>query len=608
MARKSAPSAPKSSSRSVVLICAGILAAIAMIYWQAGSLGVIGIDDTTFTSENFVVQAGLTWPGIHYAFASFDMGSWHPVTWLSHMLDYEIFGEDLGWHHRVSILLHAGNSILLFFLLRKMTGSLWRSAVVAFLFAVHPMHVEPAVWLGDRKGVLSAFFWLATIWAWVYYRRRIASRWKWYAASLLLFSLGLMTKPVLVTLPFALLLLEYWPLGRWTRLAELPRAAIDKIPFLVLSVAGSLLTYRGQKMTGAMQLYEHLSPTARLSNGVHSTGMYLWKTIWPVDLAFNYALGESPSWPVLTTVLLIVLGGAAFALHQRRTSPFLTAGWFWFLGVLVPMLGLVQTGDQAYADRYSYIPHIGLFLAIVWSGHAWLKPEWIASSGFRIGLGVVLVALTWRAWVQAGFWTDPVIFWQRTIEIVPHHAQAHHVLGQFLMERQKNDQALVHFQTAIRLRPSNPDGYVRLASIRFRQGNHQEALVNLETALRVAPLNAVAHFNRGIVLTDLGRREEALADMEKAIELRLRPEFHVDALFRIGRIFKSLGHPDREIASYAKVLELDPYHYLARKNLAFAYFNLKRYPEAQREFSVLNRVNQKDEDVARALRFLVNRR
>jgi len=586
-----------------LLICAALLAVILSVFYQASEFTVIGIDDTSFTSGNFVVQAGITWPGIQYAFTTNEMGSWHPLTWLSHMLDYQLFGGNLGRHHGVNILLHVLNTWGVFLLLRLATGALWRSAAVAALFAIHPMHVEPVVWLADRKGLLAALFWIASTLAWLLSLRRPEKVWKWRAASFVLFALGLMSKPVLVTLPFALVMLEYWPLGRFPRLAELPKAILEKAPFLLLTAVMSVITYIGQSEAGAMSQYGKLPVTTRLANAFHGIAMYLSKTFWPVDLAFNYTLRPLSAAEVALAVAVAVTL-TALAVWRIRHNPYLAFGWFWFVGVLVPFLGLVQTGDQAYADRYTYVPHIGLFIAAVWGLHAVIKPGWCKAAWFRIPAGALYLLLLWTSLAQTSLWGDQVRFWTHTVTIVPHHVQGRQLLGEYYAKRGDFPNAQIHLNKALELDPKDSDSYRKLAELAFLKDNKQEALSLLDTAIRLKPDSGTAHHNRGLVLRAMDRNQEALEAFQKGLASGLEPLDQVEAHFQIGRTYHALGQTEQELASFRKVLELDYEHFMARKNLAFAYLKLKQFADAEREFNNLAMVAPNDPDVSGSLEYL----
>jgi tetratricopeptide (TPR) repeat protein len=356
-----------------------------------------------------------------------------------------------------------------------------------------------------------------------------------------------------------------------------------------------------------MDLYGHLSLPARLANAVNSLAFYLWKTFWPVDLAFNYTLGELSVAAVIVPLVAIALI-TTLVIHRWRAAPYLAVGWFWFVGVLVPTLGLIQTGDQAHADRYSYLPHAGLFVAVVWGLYENLKPEWRAKMRIRGGTAAVLFALTLLAWIQTSYWRGPIPFWERTLAVVPHHVQGLQLYGEALTLAKKFDQAEPHLRKAVQLRPKDPGGHRKLAQFYFQQGKHPEALAALDTAIGLAPESATAHYDRALVLRESGRLTEAITWFEKAIALGLQPNAHMDALFHLGRVHSKLRQQDYAAAYYLKMLALDPRHYLARKNLAYAYMDLRKYVEAEREFTTLYQYNERDEDVIRSLRFLRNRK
>ncbi|MEZ5353487.1 MAG: tetratricopeptide repeat protein [Bryobacteraceae bacterium] len=596
---------PPVFTRGVLTAAALIVFAVTFVFSQVSSFGLVGLDDTTFTSDNFLVTPGLTWNGIQYAFRSFEMGSWHPLTWMSHMLDYSLFGADFGAHHLENLVLHAINCLLLFWLARAMTGRLWPSAIVALLFAVHPMHVEAVAWLADRKGLLATLFWLLSLSFWV--KRSPGDRLH-YGLSLLSFGLGLLCKPTIVTLPFTLLLVEFWPLRRWRSWSDLPARLPDKAPFFALSILFSVLTYYGQREAGAMAMYGNLGVSARISNAAYGLGMYLIKTFWPSGLALNPpVMGTLPVTVVgLGAGALVVLSALAF--WKAREWPALFMGWFWFVGTLIPTIGLVQTGDQAFADRYSYVPHIGLFTLLVAAVVRFVPRERLGTLPAQAAVALLIAGLAWRAHGQTSYWRDAIRQFEHTVSVAPGHTQGRQILARTYMKLKRFDLAEPQIRAAVDADATDPESFRILAEIQYQRGEKEPALASLATAERLAPNSALTQYNRGIVLRGMERYEESAAAYRKAIDLGLLPDTRAEAWYSMGLALNKANKADRAVEAFLKALEVNPYHYFARKNLAFAYLRLQDYASAQREFELLLRTDETDADVVRSLSFLRNRR
>jgi hypothetical protein len=496
------------------------------VYWPVRLNGFINYDDGPYVVQNQHVRQGLTWDGAAWAFRSRDAFNWHPLTWLSHMLDVELFGMDAGLHHLTNVGFHAANAVLLFLLLRKLTGALWKSALVAALFAVHPLHVESVAWVSERKDVLSTCFGLLCLWAYAGYVAPTAGhRQMCYALALVFFVLALMSKPMLVTLPFVMLLLDYWPLGRFS-LSTLPEARkplrrlmLEKAPFLAMAAASCLVTSLAQ--TGAMHAYAGLSLRSRVANAAISCVRYLAKTLWPHNLSIIYLHPlRWQRWQNVSSLLLLAtLTG--LILWRARRQPYLAVGWFWFLGMLVPVLGLVQVGLQAMADRYTYLPVVGIFVMVVWAG-----ADWEGSSKLRVGLGTVLALLALAGCVgitrvQLGYWRDTRTLFEHALAITDNNWAAHHNLALFALVRYQEtkgnsiapqlefpefadlhassnpqdylNEVVLHSQAALRLRPDFPPAHVTLAKALTEQGKFAEAKAQLEIAVRLDPVDPEAH-------------------------------------------------------------------------------------------------------------------
>ena len=413
----------------------GLILLCAAVYWPVGRAEFLSVDDHEYVSGNQTVQAGLTANGVRWAFDGAHVANYHPLTWLSHMLDHQLFGPDPGPQHLVNLLFHAINSVLVFVVFQRMTGQTWASAFLGALFAVHPQHVESVAWVAERKDVLGAFFWILTTLAYVRWLDRPGSG--RFALVVLLYALGLCAKPMLVTLPFTLLLLDFWPFRRihapWNDLRGVARLAREKLPLFALAAVSCAVTYAVQRSAGAMDAGDTISFGLRAQNAVVACATYLWRFVAPFDLAVFYPL-PATALPLSTVLLaaLVVGGLTAFALWSARYRPWLTVGWLWFLGTLVPVLGLVQVGSQATADRYTYLPMIGLSIAVAFGVSDFVRElrqprVWVATAA-TIGAALVLgwTALTWR---QVAYWRDDAALFGRALEVVPGNYLAHGVLG-----------------------------------------------------------------------------------------------------------------------------------------------------------------------------------
>jgi tetratricopeptide (TPR) repeat protein len=514
------------SSRNRLLplagVCAVLIIATIAAFWGVRTSGFVKLDDNGYVTENTHVQMGLTRASVVWAFTTPYAANWHPLTWLSLMLDVQLFGVDAGRMHVTSLLLHVLNALLLLLLLVWMTGALWRSALVAALFALHPLHVESVVWISERKDVLSTLFWLSTLFAWVAYAR--SKRIGPYLLALVLYALGLMTKPMLVTLPFTLLLLDYWPLRR----IDLPiggkgpvlRGLVtEKIPFFVLTAASCVVTFVAQRAGGAVRPLENLSLAGRVGNSLWAYGAYLWKTLFPTRLAIFYPLPPEghPAWQVALAGLLL-LGFSAGALRLAARAPHLLFGWLWFVGTLVPVIGIVQVGDQAMADRYTYVPLIGLFVAAVWSLGEWGGRSRPARAATTCAAVALLLALSAATHVQVGYWSDSKKLFERVLSVTSNNYLIATNLGALVLEEGRTDEAIAHFREAIRVRPTYDLAHDDLGLALVKAGKLEEAISHFQEAIRIKPDSAQAHDDLGMALTKAGRLEEALAHFRQARE------------------------------------------------------------------------------------------
>ena len=525
----------KTFDRNELLIVFGLLAVTLLVYAQVISHQFIVLDDNHYVYQNEVVKRGLTWSGIAWAFTTFHSANWHPVTWLSHMLDCQIFGLHAGGHLFVNALLHACNTLLLFLFFRRATAAKWQSAIVAALFALHPLHVESVAWAAERKDTLSTLFGLLTLSAYANYVA--APCWRRYAMVAISMALGLMAKPTLVTWPFVLLLLDYWPLGRlqWQKSsgmrgflkAVLPLVR-EKVPLFFLAAASVVITLVAQSRGGAIRTFLDVPVSLRLSNAIVSYTKYLFRTIWPNDLTFYYPFPSTDLsiWSVVCAIVLLT-AITILVFRQRIQRPYLLVGWLWFVGTLVPMLGLVQVGSAALADRYYYVPSIGLFVAIVFGLSDVATPLHINRGAIGALTIAVLSSFACLTAVQVSRWRNTATLFQYTSSVVPDNRLVENYFGTSMGDSGRYDQAAAHFQKALEIRPetliSDADILSNVGLLLMREGKLAKATEPLNEALRLNPNSATVHYDLGLVLLKLGKPEESIPHFSAAI--RLNPDW-----------------------------------------------------------------------------------
>ena len=543
-----------------------VLASLA--WWPVTRCGFVSLDDSVYVTENVPVRAGLTLGGVAWAFGTTQSANWHPLTWLSHMLDAQLYDLRPTGHHLTNLLLHLASTLLLFLFLNQMTGAIWRSALVSGLFALHPLHVESVAWISERKDVLSAFFLMLTLWAYGGYATvqslkskvqsqeppsgytQHAARFtfhvsrftphasSFYLLSLLFFALGLMSKPMLVTLPFVLLLLDYWPLGRMQNAESritfhasrfthhvsrtcLLRLFAEKVPFFALALAAGLLTVRAQHIGGAITSLEQLPLGSRLANVPVACLAYLGKTFWPANLCVFYPYVAVPAWQVVTSVLVLVFLTVA-CLWQARSRPGLVVGWFWFCVMLLPVIGLVQVGWQALADRYTYLPLIGLFIMLAWGVADLGRRSIIWRVGATLGATVLLGGCLAATRLQLRHWQDSVTLFNHALEVTTGNWLAHNNLGTALADQGEVDEGGEHFRAALQINPGYDDARSNFSRYLAERGKRDEAKAQLEALLRGSPNHARAHRNLGYVLLAEGNMAEGVA--QYALARQLRPD------------------------------------------------------------------------------------
>jgi protein O-mannosyl-transferase len=562
----------------VAAICLALTAIIFAVFGQTLRDDFINYDDNVFVYENPQVSKGLTLNGIAQAFfthGSYD--NWNPLTTISHMVDCQCYGLNASGHHLTNILLHAATAILLFLVLRQMTGALWRSAFVAAVFAIHPLRVESVAWISERKDVLSGLFFMLTIGAYVRYARRPWSP-AGYGLVALLFALGLMCKPMLVTLPLVLLLLDYWPLKRFTQpgVRFVPwRLVVEKVPLLALSGAACLATLFAQTL--ALSSFEQISLPLRAGNALISYVTYLGQMFWPSGLAVLYPFAARDIGIAGVVLSLVVLAGISTGVFVlRRRHPYLLTGWLWYLGMLVPVIGLVQVGTQARADRYTYLPQIGLYLLLTWAA-ADLCAGW-RHRGVVLGgcASSILVALIFCARAQTAYWQDSESLWTHTLACTTNNNIAHNNLGIALFEKGRVDEAVVQYQKALEIEPDYADADYNLGNAFFQQGRLDEAIAQWQKVLKIQPDDAQVHNDLGFALFEKGHVDEAVTHYEKA--LGIKPDY-TEAHNNLGIALAQKGRLDEAIAQYQMALQIKPDDAEVHNNLGIAFAQKGRLDE-----------------------------
>jgi len=522
----------------------------------------VNYDDDRYITENLHVHNGLTWRTITWAFTATEQGNWHPLTWLSHALDYQLFHQNPAGHHLTSLLIHAANAVLLFLFLMYATRRLGPSLFVAALFALHPINVESVAWVAERKNVLCTFFFFATLIAYCWYARQ--PDWRRYLVFAGLFVLGLMSKPMVITLPFVLLLLDYWPLGRIrggradATAAPLSKLVVEKLPLIALSAASAVITMQAQRAGGAMRSTAQFSLAVRLENAVMAYAMYLWKMIWPSHLSPIYPHpGDSlAGWQVGTSAL-VLLAVTAVAL-KFRARRYLLTGWLWFLGTLVPVIGLVQVGDQAMADRYAYIPLVGIFIMIAWRIADLADSKQIGLVVRVIPAACVLLALSFATNRQLGYWSSNYDLWTHAVAVTGRNFIAQDNLGGALLWLGKTDEAYLHFQAAAEINPLDPMSRSNLGAYLQEHGHMAEAIEKYNRVITLTSdpgLLAATYANLGAAYRKLGEDEKARTSYDQA--LQLNPNQY-NAYLGLGELLEKQSRLDDAISNYSKAVELRP--------------------------------------------------
>jgi Flp pilus assembly protein TadD len=574
----------------VILLLATVTAAT---FWQTRNHAFVNFDDDLYVTKNHYVQAGLTLEGMAWSFSFTNKNQlyWHPLTWFSHMLDCQLYQLNPGMHHSTNLLLHIANSLLLFLGLRRMTGALWRSAFVAALFALHPINVDSVAWVAARKNLLSTLFWMLNIIAYTYYSERPG--FLRYMLTLSVFALGLLAKPMVVTLPFVLLLLDYWPLrrlrfghlrgndnekakksvdaGRRSRPFYL---VVEKVPFLALSGGSVYLSCLSLEPWGSIISAESVPMKLRISNALVSYVSYIGKMIWPHNLAVFYPPPHMLPMLKVAIAALILASISVLVVLALRRFPYLVVGWLWYVGTLVPVIGFVQWGLwPAMADRWAYIPLIGLSIIIAW-GATDLVARWRCRSlALSVSAGVALSALVISTYTQLQHWQNSITLFQHALNVTTDNWLAHGNLGNALARQGKSHEAIAHFSAALRIKPYDADVHNNMGNALAAQEKLHEAIDHFSAALRIDPHHAGVHYNLGNALARQGRLDEAIDHFSEAV--RINTEFAI-AHNNLGIALASKGRPDEAITHFSEALRIDPNFVVARRNMKTASQELRK--------------------------------
>ena len=582
----------RTSRNKLIQISICILLAVAtfIAYMQVLNYGFVTFDDTHYLTSNWNIKTGLTKESIVWAFSTSYAANWHPVTWLSHMLDYELYGMEPFGHHLTSLIFHITNTLLLFGVLLKMTGALWRSALVAVLFALHPLNVESVAWVSERKNILSTFFLLLTLWAYVkYVDKKNAGN---YLLVVLFLALGLMSKPMLVTLPFVLLLLDFWPLERFGEVRPI-RLILEKVPLFILLIGSWVATFIAQRSGGAIRSSEFSSLYFRIANALVSYFEYLRNMLWPSGLSVFYPHPGNalPIWkPLVCTIVLVVV--TIWVVKGIRRAPYLAVGWFWYLGTLVPVIGIVQVGEQAMADRYTYFPLIGIFIAIAWS-----LPEQIKTRKEKllpILSGIIISLLIVLTWIQVSYWKNSITLFKHAINVTDTKylgvATIHAFLGDAYHREGELDVAISKFKKSLDLDPSNLYSLNNLAATLAEQGNLKEGLSYAQKLSRLQPDYTPGLITMGNILEETGKLDQAQIYYEQVLE---RDSDSFENYLNLANILYRNGNLEDALPHYKKVITLNPNLLEAHYNLGNVFGELGRTIDAKKEFEQAIRCDEK---------------
>lgn len=598
------PVDPVASHQKKIIIILFLTALVIAVYWQVQSFNFINYDDNLYITQNHHIKSGVTYQSIIYVFTDIISANWHPMTMLSHTLDWQLFGEKAGGHHWTSLIIHIFNMVLLFLLLNQLTGAIWRSALVAALFAIHPINVESVAWVAERKNVLSTFFWILTILFYGWYVQKPGC--KRYLPMFICFALGLMSKPMLVTLPFALLLLDYWPLNRTvidtqnkTEIQPALKAGkekisfliLEKIPFFILTAISIGVTLYTQHAVGAMVSMDSLPIASRVSNAIFAYGLYIKKMFWPLNLSVFYPHYNIEIWKLSIAVLfLILLSVIAFRYYRKR--PYLLVGWLWFLGTLVPVIGLVQVGVQSMADRYAYVPFIGLFIMLVWYAADLAGRNTYIKLSMAIASLFLILVLSVISWQRCQLWGDPFALWN---DVLKNHkvALAYNLRGLAYADKGQYRLALTDYNAAIALDKKCSEAFNNRGIVDGIIGEKMNALNDYNQAVNLNPKFADAYYNRGILYLEISQLDAAVADFTTAINID--PDM-ADYFNNRGVAFRSKGQYDKSFADFDQAIKIHENFSIAYTNRGSIYNIFKQYQLAIKDFTKALDINPGYED------------
>jgi tetratricopeptide (TPR) repeat protein len=602
-------------TRRDLFLCLALLLATVAVYSQVAHFDFVNYDDPDYTTGNFHVRTGLTGANLKWAFTTSYAANWFPLTWLSHMLDFQLHGPGAGAQHVTNLELHLLNTVILFLVLRRITQASAASAFVASVFALHPLHVESVAWIADRKDLLCTLFFLLTIAAYVGFVRK-PSAWR-YALLVVLFACALMSKSMAVTLPFVLLLLDYWPLQRF-KMVNIRRLLLEKMPLFGLALASSIVTFIVQRNAGAV--VDSIPVGTRIANALVSYAAYLLKFVWPANLAVFYPYAEIPLWQTIAAAaLLTAITVIVIRLRNKRQS--LVFGWFWFLGTLLPVIGLVQVGVQARADRYTYIPMIGIAIMIAWSFKAYVKKRrWVKPP---LALLTAILCMIWGAvaWRNLTYWQDSGALFQHAIDVTTgnyvaysnlgwaltqkgqsheavqsferalsikrNFADAENGLGEALSADKRFGEAMPHAIEAVRLEPKSLSAHINLGAAYSRRGHYQEAAEQYQLGLQIDPDSPAAHGGLGVALTEQGHLPEAIAELVESIRLN---SDYADGHYNLGRAYGLQGRNEQAMTEFREAIRIQPTSPEAHYNLGTALASRDRFSDALDEFKTAVRL------------------
>jgi protein O-mannosyl-transferase len=578
---------PENTDGLNILFCFLMIIFLLVVYWPVRHFDYVNFDDDVYVTRNPIIQKGLSPEGIVAAFTTVHATYWIPLTWLSYMLDIALFGNDPGALHVTNLILHILNTLLVFYVFRKMTGEPFKSAAVAVLFGFHPLHVESVAWVTERKDVLSTFFLLNSLRAYIRYVAHPGSR--RFLPVFVLFLMGIMAKPMVVTFPFALLLLDYWPLNRWQfngsdkkkTVSDIVLAIKEKIPLFVIAFAASLLTF-WLKQTGNAVRPSALYPlTLRIANALVSYVMYVGKMVWPFGLAIPYPYPMHIAGWKAASAFLFLAALTMVSIKSIKKYPFIAVGWFWYLGTMVPVIGIIQAGDQAMADRFAYIPFIGLYIILIWGGSK-------LAEGFRLKKTRLLaitsalffcVLITTR--VQLQYWENSAALFSHAVEVTENNYVAHHNLGVALAEDNRIKDAIGHYSEALKIQPLHLKTRINLGAAMMKQGKVMDAISQYREALQIMPQSAGAHYNMGNALVAIGRLDEAVSHYLEA--LKFDPD-DADTHSNLGNVLMEQSRLDPAILHYREASRIDPDNPYRKNDLGAALMKIGNTESAESLF------------------------